>query len=380
MTDCSPAFSLMTGGPFYRLLLRLSLVRPPLGLLWRRVAAVLAIAWLPLPILAAIADGHATTSTLSLFLANVEGHVRLLVVLPLLLAAEIPCHRRLGVAVEQFLSRGLVADADHSRFDAAVAAALRRRDALLPELVLLALVYLSSDWLWHWRDTPGGEVWFAVVSNGGSHPTVPGVWFVLVSVPLFQFVLLRWYWRQLIWFHLLWRISRLELSLPAAHPDAAAGLGFLADSARAFVLVLLAHGALLAGRVVDHVTATGADLTAFKGDVAVMVVVLLALNLGPLCFFSPQLAEARRQGLLRYGQRAARNIPRVSNGVDPDGIDHALATVTSNYDRVQKIRMMPFSLAFAGRLAVIILLPLIPVAGAALPVGTLAMRLAKIIL
>ena len=45
------------------------------------------------------------------------------------------------------------------------------------------------------------------------HLTPAGYWYVFVSVPLFQFILLRWYFRFLLWFWFLWRVSRLNLRL-----------------------------------------------------------------------------------------------------------------------------------------------------------------------
>src|SRR5271168_849509 len=90
-----PDFSLIVGGPLYQLLLRSGLLQPPLAFLQRRVLALTVIAWVPLALLSAIdgrlLPGHGVGS----FLYGVECHVRLLVVLPLLFAAELPVHARL---------------------------------------------------------------------------------------------------------------------------------------------------------------------------------------------------------------------------------------------------------------------------------------------
>lgn len=62
------------------------------------------------------------------------------------------------------------------------------------------------------------------------HLTYAGYWHAFVSIPIFQFILVRWYLRLFIWFQFLWRVSRLNLRLIATHPDRAAGIGFLAAS------------------------------------------------------------------------------------------------------------------------------------------------------
>jgi hypothetical protein len=67
------------------------------------------------------------------------------------------------------------------------------------------------------KDTVGEE----------SRQQPPGYWLAAVSLPIFQFILLRWYVRFFIWFQFLWRISKLDLRLLPAHPDRAGGLGFL---------------------------------------------------------------------------------------------------------------------------------------------------------
>ena len=52
----------------------------------------------------------------------------------------------------------------------------------------------------------------------------------------------------------------------------------------------------------------GAGLPEFKGEIAIMVVFVLALVLGPLLVFAPQLAQAKRVGLREYGTLAERYV------------------------------------------------------------------------
>ncbi|HXP87818.1 MAG TPA: hypothetical protein VN841_24005 [Bryobacteraceae bacterium] len=51
--------------------------------------------------------------------------------------------------------------------------------------------------------------------------TLSGYWYAYVGIPIFQFILLRWYMRFLLWFRSLWQVSKLTLHLSAAHPDRA---------------------------------------------------------------------------------------------------------------------------------------------------------------
>jgi hypothetical protein len=72
-------------------------------------------------------------------------------------------------------------------------------------------------------------------------------------VPFFQFLLLRWYVRLFIWLLFLWRISRFDLRLLAAHPDRAGGMGFLGVGSYAIAPILFAQGAVLAGLIANRI-------------------------------------------------------------------------------------------------------------------------------
>ena len=143
--------------------------------------------------------------------------------------------------------------------------------------------------------------WYAVPASGGRQLSLAGWWFMYVSLPLFQFILFRWYFRLFVWMRFLWQVARGDLSLVPTHPDRAGGLGFLSLTVFAFAPVLLAHGVLLAGLIADRIFFHGARLPDFKVQLAVVVVFLLVIVLGPLLLFTPHLGSARRAGLREYG-------------------------------------------------------------------------------
>ena len=87
ITDESPDFSLVLGGPIFQLLRRSHLSGDALELLHRRIVAIMLVAWLPL-LLLSILGGRLLAGTVRLpFLHDIEAHVRLLVALPVLIAA-----------------------------------------------------------------------------------------------------------------------------------------------------------------------------------------------------------------------------------------------------------------------------------------------------
>ena len=56
----------------------------------------------------------------------------------------------------------------------------------------------------------GVATWYAAPNATGTHLTSAGYWYSFVSIPIMQFILLRWYLRLVIWFLFLWRVSQVE--------------------------------------------------------------------------------------------------------------------------------------------------------------------------
>src|SRR3954452_19127396 len=94
-------FSLVQGGPLFQLLLRARLVRPPMDMLTRRIIVIAGVAWIPL-LLLTLLSGSAFGGTGVPFLHDLAAHARLLLSVPVLIAAEVVVHKRIKVTVRQF--------------------------------------------------------------------------------------------------------------------------------------------------------------------------------------------------------------------------------------------------------------------------------------
>ena len=224
-----------------------------LHLLWRRAVVLTALAWVPLLILSVV-EGHAWGTSIALpFLHDIELHARLLLALPLLIVAELVVHLRMRLVLIQFRERDLVPAQARSAFDAAIASAIRLRNSVWAEVLLLAVVYVVGVGLL-WRTQIALDVagWQGAWTDGRWRWTGAGWWLICVSLPLFQFLLLRWYFRMFIWARLLWQVARMELSVVPTHPDRCGGLGFLGAVARMSAPLLLAQGVVLAGLIANR--------------------------------------------------------------------------------------------------------------------------------
>src|SRR5215469_76888 len=114
----APEFSLVAGGPFYRLCCRAHIADAELHLLPRRILVVLLITWLPLPILVLL-EGHAFGGVKVPLILDSSIHLRLLLAVPLLLAAEPVAHDWMRSLVNRFIERGMVLGSARQRLEAA---------------------------------------------------------------------------------------------------------------------------------------------------------------------------------------------------------------------------------------------------------------------
>jgi hypothetical protein len=239
-------FSLIQGGPLYRLAHRLGLYRMPGTLLM--LGGILALGiWLPLLALSAF-EGHALGAAVTVpFLSSIALHVRFLVAIPLLFVAEGWVDPQLRSFVRQVVDSRLVPAAELPSLEAAIRTASRLRDSFPAEAILLALAVVSvvsglrvdlANDVTSWRMAGPG-------AKGGL--TLAGSWYAAVALPVFQFVLWRWCWRLVIWWVFLWRLSRLDLQLTSAHPDLAGGLGYLGITQGYFGMLSFAASSVLAG-------------------------------------------------------------------------------------------------------------------------------------
>jgi hypothetical protein len=361
-------FSLALGGPLFQFFLRTRLSGPALELLLRRIIIITAIAWLPLLLLTAL-QGNLVGGVHVPFLFAVDTHVRLLGVLPLLIAAELFVHDWSRSIIRQFLEGGLIADADRPRFNEIVASALRLRNSAVMELLLILLAFAAHRLAV--LQVLNASTWYGAWVDGALHFTPAGYWAAWISLPLFRFIFLRWYFRIFIWYRFLWQVARLPLRLNTLHPDRAGGLGFLNQSVFAFAPVLQAHTVLLSGAIANRIWHDGAQLPAFKLEIVGILLFLLLLVLIPLTFFSVSLTYAKRSGLQEYGNVASVYVrdfrEKWLEGQNPEGEQllgtgdiQSLADLGNSLAVTDETRLVPFSKEDVFWLAVMLVAPLLP--------------------
>jgi hypothetical protein len=376
-------FSLVLGGPLYQWLRRVHLSGEALELIAQRVLFFIGLTWLPLLLLSAV-GGHLFGGEGMPFWGDIVTHVRFLVALPIFIFAELIVHQRIRPMLRSFLERRIISPEEVGSFNAILSSGMKVRNSVALEVFLCVVVFTAGHWVWAHKIAQQTASWFAAPLGGKLHLTLSGHWYAFVSVPVFQFILLRWYSRFLIWLWVLWRISRLELHLLPAHPDRVGGLGFLSQSCYAFAPLLFAQGALQAGMIANYILYDQATFASFKMTILTAVSCMVAAILVPLAVFMPALAKVRRDGLRAYGNLATGYVSDFNRkwlGAADKGEAflgsadiQSLADLANSYDVVREMRLFPFDLKDIVRLAGTMLIPFAPLLLTVMPLEELIKR------
>jgi len=358
----------------------------------RRTLLITAFLWLPLLFLSAL-SGTAIGDGLGIpFLYDIEVQVRFLVVVPLMVASEILVHERLSIVKTQFLARNLIPENLVPQFEKTVASAFKLRNSIVAEVLIVVFVYaVGVGVIWKNVGTVSTSTWYSLVSDGQNQLKWAGFWYEYVSVPISQFLLIRWYYRIFIWIRFLFQVSRIQLNLLPTHPDNVGGLGFMSPTIHAFLPLAMVHGAFVAGWIATRIFYMNAALLDFKVEIIVMVVFVLLIMLVPFLVFAGQLARAKRKGVVDYGQLASRYVNEYNNkwrqGNAPkdekfigSGDIQSLADLANSYEVVRKMQIAPITRDMLISLAVAVLLPILPLVLTMMPLKDLLKLLSGIIL
>ena len=152
----------------------------------------------------------------------------------------------------------------------------------------------------------------------------------------------------------------------------------------------MAHGGLHAGYIANRIFYLGAALPQFKVEIALLVLFLLCIVLGPLLLFASQLAEARRKGNREYGALAERYVREFDakwlRGGAPAGEPlvgsgdiQSLADLSNSFEVVLSMRVAPITKQALVQLVAATVVPIVPLALTMMPLEELLRKLIGIV-
>ena len=363
--DKIPEFYLF-GGPLQRLGVRLGLVREKTNSA-RLGFALGLLAWGFL-ILLAFLQGFGP----KMFSLTVIGvHIRFLVAIPLFFICETLVVPRMQEFIRNIVRSDLVPESELPLLASGIRRINRIKDSWLAEVVFLLVVFAlpmfemifqvpgkTASWMWILDKTGGQLTWF----NG---------WYLMFCLPLFRFLLLRWFWHLGLWWYFLWRVEKLKLQLIPTHSDGSAGLGYLEVVHEHFMPLALALSSVLSANFAEDIFSKTMVFETLYRLVPVVLFIIAALFIGPLCIFFRKLWTSRVNGLNRYMILASDYVQtfhhKWTSEIDVFTETHlgtpdiqSLADLTNSVSVIREMRCVPFTRRLIMELAVCVVLPMVP--------------------
>ena len=300
-------FRLAHGGPFFALQRQLGLLREDAFRAGYRAALFVGLAWggpLVLSLLAGNAYGPPEEYP---YLLELGVWARFFIAVGLFVLMERQVEERLSTYLGHFARAPLLAPNSFEAAAVAVTRALRQRNARTAEAICLAIaILITSATLLRFLDAESAS-WAVHISQEQNTLTAAGWWCILVSNPLFWFLLLRWLWRLFVWSTLLRKLAALELRLTATHPDGHGGLAFIGEYPNAFTTFVFAVSCVLGAALAQALLVRDVTATTYGFVMGGWLLIVLLLFVYSLIAFRKPLNALKERTLLACGALATRH-------------------------------------------------------------------------
>ena len=375
-----PGVSLIRGGPFYRLQESTRLIAPDEWNVGRRIIFLIAVGWVPLLLMKLLFDrGH-----LIPFLRDYGLNVRMFIAVPALLVAQPVMESIFRKIVNHIYEARLLDDTGLARLGGVIATVARLRDSVLPEIIILLLVAVRTAVVY---ETQLSEYpWMTYQVGTTLHLTLTGWYALLVSATILQFLVGLTLWKWLLWTVFAFRLSTFNLKVIATHPDENGGLGFLGFTPLAFAPLAFATTIVIGATFRRQILHDGAHLNHFLLPAIVLAAIFVLMALGPLAFFVPRLASARRRGILEYailGQIQSSEFhqkwiaQRAGHEAELLGAPEisTLCDYGEAYERIENMKPFPIDKGALIGLVLSMLIPALPTVVAEIPMVVILKQL-----
>lgn len=371
--------SLIRGGALYWAQEKVGLIRRNQWNLGRRIFVAVAVAWIPLVVLAAMHSG----TDLRELLTDYRIYSRVLIAIPLLLIAQVGMEGHFREMAEYFIQADLVRAEDLGRFGGIMTKARHLRDAKLPEVLVMAAVILQIAYM-----LESGRLknvsW--ITDSGIGALTPAGYYSTFVTQGIFMVLLGLVLWKWLIWILVMRDLANIDLQLDPTDGDLNSGLGFLSEIPKAFLPVLLAISAVIGATWRFQVLAGQVELKSLVMPAAVLAALVLLIFVGPLALFTPKLLKSKGEGQIEYGtlrhlhslefrkrwvQERNEHLPELLGTRDVS----SLSGISSSFRNIDEMKVFPFRRSTIVAMLAALALPMVPVLTTEIPLKELLKKL-----
>lgn len=378
-------FTIIKGGLLDKVLKHIGVISGRKYSSLKKIAFLLVLVWLPLLVLTLMEGTLYGYKVQLTFIKEFLTHIKFLLALPLLVFSETWADNRMVASLSRLFESPVMPEKSKNVFLKALANTHSLRNSKWPDVIIIILIFLQIIFR-NQRLELETTTWFSENFNNPNMISKAGIWFKLISLPVFQFLLLSWLWRWIIWIRLLYTISRISTALNPAHADRAGGIGFLGDSPLPFSSITFILSLIFAGHLAEQIIYFNEKLSDNYIDIGALVLVNILINVLPLASFFPKLYQYKKEGIAAYGKLLSRHHLEFdkkwlhSNESLLGSADiSSVADFTSVYNSIEKMRVVPFDIKSLLISIAISLLPVLPVLALQYPLDEILNKIFKVI-
>ena len=361
-------FSLVKGGLIYKLTSIFRRNSKQKRGLMNTALALAIITWVPLAIMALFYGTLIDDDTTISFFEDFVVHVRFLLVIPFLILIE-------GIVDRTFINYikvtdNIIPNNQQERYNRLVATLVKLTNSYIPEIIVLVVYYIAiftnPDLI---SSEDSGRNYLTYI--GTNTLNMAGWYNFLIGVPIFLMVMFRWFWRWIVWFYSMIKISFFKVYIDPLHADKMAGLGYLNLVPLTFSFILVAPSAMLSAEIGIDIIYNNASFMSYSETILFYVFITPIILYLPLFIFMPKLTNARNDGIIEFGDLIrVHNYDYAKKWIDvkqenDEAIlgtmdNSSLADINGSYGPIEEIKIIPADLMAIGRSFIMNVIPYIP--------------------
>ncbi|AZQ61503.1 hypothetical protein EI427_04445 [Flammeovirga pectinis] len=241
----------------------------------------------------------------------------------------------------------------------------------IPELILLLLLVLATAFWANVSDSQESSWLYQHNQLGALKLSKSGWWFVFVSIPLYQFLFIRWLWRWLLWITSLVIFNRYRWNIHAMHGDKLAGLEYLNFVPFFFGICSVAIGINLSSIMYSEIIEGLKGLMDYKFIIIAFAVCVPLICFSPLLILAPKISKLRSDTIYKFGMliqnhhkffeqkwfgKPEEEVKELVGSADPS----SMCDINGSYEFVKGMSIVPIDTRLLIVLATILLVPFLP--------------------
>lgn len=296
-------------------------------------------------------------------------NMRTLVSMPLFILSSRFVIKKANWIISHFVSAGIICDEEKTKFSDLVKSTNNILNSKKMKLLLVVIVFVFILF-----ETIYGDPLRLIPWRSPSNPA--SWWFYFVSHPVYSYLVVRFILKAILWWRLLFRVSRMKLLMRGAHGDSVGGLGFLSTSLNSFIFPGLAFSSSAAAGAANLIIYGDMTLNGLKLAFSFFVLGMAVVLIGPLFLFIPVLMKEREESIYKYGVLSSIQMSQFEEKwfvkrKEGDALGTGDFSATTDYNseigRVHSIRFVPVKIVDAATLLIFISLPFAPVFSLEMP-------------